>query len=230
MGAHHRVLHRRQGQDVFGQLADAAAPGEHRLAEGHVVVVNGGKLPDHAADGGRKRLIGRIEARPQGIATGGHHPGMEDRGHGGPGAEGDVRVPDVVVEVAGPAILFDHGHLRHLRHPPEDRVGRFHLAEAPREGQLLGRSDLLAGEDDHQMVQHGLANGPAGGVVDAPGEVDAVDLGADGGVQGTQVDGGHGLPPAQAPISGYPRRRGRQAAGAHASRQRLCLFPPAALS
>ena len=175
-GAHHGMFDRRQRHDVAGQLLDAAAPVDDRFAERHVVVVNGGETVDHLAHAGRKGLVGRMEAGPQRIAARRRHDAaVQDRRHRGPGAEGDIRVPGVVVETPG-AVLFDDRDLGLFGHDAEHRMRRFDIPEMPGKGQLLGRSDALVPQKDHEVIEQRLADPAAQLRIETPGKVDAADF------------------------------------------------------
>ena len=67
-------------------------------------------------------------------------------------------------------------------------VGVGQLAEVAAEADLAGVVERLAPEEHHPVAQQGVADGGDGGVVEGPGDVEAVDLGADLAGDGPDVE------------------------------------------
>ena len=140
-----------------------------------------------ARTGWRQPVVGVLQAGPHGVAADlGRLEHVEDRAHGRRLQEGHVGVPP-----AGPVDLaVDGEHLGALVDGGQHGVRLGDGAELAGEvGLLLGRQRLVPEEDDVMRVQR-VADGRHHLGRERGREVDAGDLGADGGGEGVDAEGG----------------------------------------
>jgi len=167
-------------------------------------VVDCGQPVDEIFDRLRQAFVGRIGVRPQGVAAGlGDHDGVENGAERGRLDEGHVGVPLVrgfalaavdlgplvhPVQIAGLGVV-DLEDLAVFADARDHRVGVGDLAEVERELLVLGGGEVLAGQEDHLVVQKGLPDGRHRRRVERLMEIDIAYLGADGARQPGDVEG-----------------------------------------
>ena len=146
MGPHHGVRHREE-LVVMAAVPLVAAPGLDVGREPRVVMP-GDQLVAHGAHRRRQRVVGGLEAHPHGVAPdGGRLAHVQDRSERRRLEEGDVGVPPRG-PVLSPVDVQDLGIALERR---DHRVRRCHLPELTGEVGLDVGSEVLAGEEQHQM-------------------------------------------------------------------------------
>ena len=134
------------------------------------------------------------------------------RRHGRTVHEGDVGVPEV-----GPVLAAVDGvDLFALEHLRLDGVALGQLAETAGERDLGVVVEVLVGEEDHEALEPDAADGGDDVVIEVGRAVDAVDLGADGGAQGADVE--VDAADRHASMLAAGRKRGRAPAGVYRTR------------
>ena len=145
-----------------------------------------------------KRRIGVAHADELGLAAGRRHLAARERGgvrrHR---LERAVRVPELIARlvhhlsirpVHQPVVVvgIDVGEIDHVRMQaifPPGRVDRgLERPEAPAEGHLLLVGEVLTGKDEHGIFLEGVEDRAKRGLVERPGQIDALDTRAEAGV------------------------------------------------
>src|SRR5690606_17711951 len=142
----------------------------------------------------RQGLVGHLLGGEQGVAAFGRQlPGVEHRAQAGDFLVGQVRVPELagVAQAGRLTVLDDVGDDEDLRVAGQQELAQhvdLQLAEAAAEGDVLFRGQVLVAEDHYAVIQMGAMHTGEIGVVERAGQVDADDLGAEHGVQRTDLE------------------------------------------
>ena len=183
MGADHRVLDRRvllpHGRPVarastvcpktFEKSWTADRPSIRSWRSGVEPVVGGAHVGEQGVAPDRRDL-----------------DGMQDGTEGRAGPPRHVGVPAVLVAADG-RLLFEADEFRLVGIGRDERMD-LELAEPAGEGDVLVRGQRLVPEEEHLELVEALRELVDDRVVERAAEVDAVDLGADGGPDWTDVE------------------------------------------
>ncbi len=192
MGPHHRVQ-----ALVVDHLALLVGHHVHVGDVAGVHPVHGAHAREHPLHAVREGVIGHGGVDEDGVAAEARRgAGIEGVGGRRPFQEGEVRMPAVaeIDGLVGPlAQLVHEGRPFHRVQIGVDQ----RVPEAADEPLDLGRRELLAREEQGDVLQVGVVNGLGGAVVQLTREVDAEHLGPARAAKGTDLDlaVGHGASP-----------------------------------